>query len=871
MTAQQTWRATQTHTELPSTSASFQQDRPWQAVTPQGQPTHPLRSADDPDDPTARHRLILSEPFLTPLMAEIPRLGRISNPGRRYPRPPGYMPPNGRPTHDWRLAAWQISTGNLPFPQSSFPDDFDKLRAHMYADLDIVTGIDSGPHMKAGHHIYRVKWNPYITLTSLHRHLHALLGLTAPPAFDTVVYLRTPFGDWAELGLTEWPITDAKKDVISRDFPDIEAAYQPDRTAAPPPQGRDCHLTNAERQGFWPPPPPTHQQTTPTTVATLINKQCTLDVQACNPDTDIDTPPGNNTKHCIQLGLRQSWTLPAPEPTDATPMYVYHPDGRCAGRISQSRFLSLKYRFRAAVTADPGLLHRYNLSSDWRKAFPPALAALLTRYQPSRQTGKKLITERSERRLPPALRWALFTCFGSPTATDRLSSPLNVSIHAPTYFTPFPEDALFGANHDAFTVPFHGLSVVHPEDNPDLLRQALSWAVLSLQSPPAAPPDPAPTPGPDSPTLPPNVTLMVVPGYQDNVYQPHVDSQTVHLAAQVTYWPCTPPDGTPPGPDTYAIAKPERYTILAITDTPGSEHYRTVILPELQARLLQSNGPCYRVEATFPAPQHPRTPTGAHKASCWAQRHMHEVLHKPLPAHTSGPVSTSDQPHLPTSHTRALQGAKSGYKATIPLRFRPQDSLYTDGSRRGDARAPRLGAAVWDGSTQKTLHVEPNGLDYTNTITRAELAAILAALDLLRQRDQPQPAAHIFTDSAASIYLIRKYINSPALLRLSKHRALLADIVACLHSRASAGLTTNIRKVPAHVGIAGNEKADAGAVAVAEGKVTPTFTCQSDNEPFRRLWWVGRTDTHRAASDLNQGILHLLPEDTHTGFSTHTL
>ncbi len=122
-----------------------------------------------------------------------------------------------------------------------------------------------------------------------------------------------------------------------------------------------------------------------------------------------------------------------------------------------------------------------------------------------------------------------------------------------------------------------------------------------------------------------------------------------------------------------------------------------------------------------------------------------------------------------------------------------------------------------------------------------------------------------------SVCAQQRYTDCPELLRYSKHRALLHEIATRLTDRAHNGQSTHIRKVPAHVGIQGNELADQGATAVATGKVAPTYVCTADNEPYRRHWWVARSDTQRAASDLNRGVLSLLDEDTHVGYRNPTV
>ena len=112
------------------------------------------------------------------------------------------------------------------------------------------------------------------------------------------------------------------------------------------------------------------------------------------------------------------------------------------------------------------------------------------------------------------------------------------------------------------------------------------------------------------------------------------------------------------------------------------------------------------------------------------------------------------------------------------LQFDADNIIWTDGSclkPDEDGGQQRTGAAYY--TAGKTIHVNPNGNDYTNTIQRAELAAIRAALaDPIVQE---QCRVTVATDSIASLYLIRRAINAPERLHISKHRALLLSIADC--------------------------------------------------------------------------------------------
>jgi ribonuclease HI len=198
------------------------------------------------------------------------------------------------------------------------------------------------------------------------------------------------------------------------------------------------------------------------------------------------------------------------------------------------------------------------------------------------------------------------------------------------------------------------------------------------------------------------------------------------------------------------------------------------------------------------------------------------------------------------------------------LKYDAHECYYTDGSCKKEDDGPnKLGAAVYHAGTQQYITVQPNGLDATNTITRAELSAIHAVLDSYEA--QRAPHMHIFTDSMASLCLIRKALHNEHLIRMSKHAALLRNIKTCLLRRADLKFHTHLHKVKSHVGISGNEAADAAAQAVADGKEAPKFTEVSDNNPYANIWWVRAGGTY--AANLNAWLKTNVASTTAAGYS----
>ena len=139
-----------------------------------------------------------------------------------------------------------------------------------------------------------------------------------------------------------------------------------------------------------------------------------------------------------------------------------------------------------------------------------------------------------------------------------------------------------------------------------------------------------------------------------------------------------------------------------------------------------------------------------------------------------------------------------------PLAFADADAiLYTDGSVVKTAQGQSTGAGVYCKSSNINLTVDPCGISATNTITRAELVAIYAALQQSSFKD-----VKIATDSLASMFSINRALKHPANCTESPHKTLLLKISQLILARSQQGLKTDLLKVKSHTGIEGNEKAD---------------------------------------------------------------
>jgi len=173
---------------------------------------------------------------------------------------------------------------------------------------------------------------------------------------------------------------------------------------------------------------------------------------------------------------------------------------------------------------------------------------------------------------------------------------------------------------------------------------------------------------------------------------------------------------------------------------------------------------------------------------------------------------------------------------------------YTDGSCIRHDHQQIIGAGVYMPDTNRIHHVNPNGSNFTNTVHRAELAGIAAALT--------HDYFLIATDSENSMIQIRKQIRYPELHTYHIHHNLLETIIETIRNNATFSI--KFQKVKANTGIIGNKRADQIAKHVAKHPEVGTGLKMVGHEgsPFHNnIWLATSTDdpnTHPIIDNGNQ-------------------
>lgn len=490
-----------------------------------------------------------------------------------------------------------------------------------------------------------------------------------------------------------------------------------------------------------------------------------------NPDKDIEAPDVFLT----QLGLRPKGSITT---THNDTAFVYLPSGRCIGEMTKDTLDKLTNSFRKMAPA--------KTTTSTTLGLDEAMAQLLMRYQtPSNNP------ESCDKSVTPARFMQGLSALG--VTHERFASPLDRSIHLPTFSSTHQEDNIFGSRGDAFAEPWSGFGFANPGKTHSTLTKVVRWAISSavlLKEP--------------------VLNILLLPRGPESKHNLYLGHHLVYDMGTINKITFTPPDYWRSNKQSQTARKPDtsQYKLFAVANKAGMEKYLSNNAD--WARFTSVCLSSLSLEVIRPG-------------SINIPRNIERTPYKHPKALETMIAAPPTRPQL--SHKRC-RPEPDPQQWRRPLAVDPRLGVYTDGSCMKQQGGPsRLGAAVRHQLHEK-IHItsiNPQGHGATNTINRAELSAIHIALT-----DSTIAGAHtdliIYTDSQCSIQMINKMMYQPTRMLESKHLPLLEAIVQAIQDRSTAGGKTTIQKVKSHIGIMGNEEADKAASAVAKG-LTPATDC----------------------------------------------
>ena len=123
-------------------------------------------------------------------------------------------------------------------------------------------------------------------------------------------------------------------------------------------------------------------------------------------------------------------------------------------------------------------LYKQNNLSYTPAKFAEAVAHLTLRYSEGyTHDPKHTIKWQDQISIPPKITHCLTQSLG--LTQERFASPLNTDPSFANYSSIHIEDSAFGAMHDAYSRPWTGLSMAHPNSDHSQMNKAVRWAIGS--------------------------------------------------------------------------------------------------------------------------------------------------------------------------------------------------------------------------------------------------------------------------------------------------------------------------------------------------------------------------------------------------------
>jgi ribonuclease HI len=637
-----------------------------------------------------------------------------------------------------------------------------------------------------------------------------------------------------QLVIVRWaPSWEPEDNVIGTDaLADWLELQQQEGAAASIKSRPDNALDNMQKQGIYGCNPYiSHLQPT-------VRHQLKLEHQPINPYTDI-APPG-----AYRVEIREILERQNKQNLRYQAACCYGPDGRSIGQVSVRRLQLLKERYEHTAATCPDLLAALQPAG-----FEQEMYRLLMRYKQGCSIAgtKRRVDMKNHWTTPPELMQLLQKHLG--ITKERFASPLNFNAHTQQYWSCHARDQLFGACHDAYSCKWSGVSECNPEYEHSDMYKAVAWAVQSARA-----------------TAEPVLTLCILPAWDESSDTAYCRwlrqaKHNCHVLLRVpkACFKFMTPDAWK-GAAPYAGHPKWDVNFVLVGNTAGfrmlTDMDETALCAEVAAFLCNATAD-RKYHARLRRQPHTalnyRSPNPSSNCHLWAEADVPQL--PSVRCFNEAPTEVRQAPTAPTAERTEGMHADVTllYSNQSPLLVDPEQLIFTDGSvvkaeqpanasdpddatpmpklSRGPGQLPScrqiVGAGLFipnktpeelgvgDGAANATRHdeqhargtllyINPSGEGPTNTITRAESAAIHEAL---------QYGTSIATDSTACMYQLRNMMMKPMRMRHHKNRHMLTSI---LQRVQSSGQVVRIFKVKAHTGVLGNEYADEAAKKATE-------------------------------------------------------
>jgi hypothetical protein len=336
-----------------------------------------------------------------------------------------------------------------------------------------------------------------------------------------------------------------------------------------------------------------------------------------------------------------------------------------------------------------------------------------------------------------------------------MASSLDYDPEFPHYWSEHPRDKVFGANTNAFSSRFSGFSICHPIHGNTMFlasKHAIYSAAVNTEE---------------------TASVMLLPSWNYNM-------TTIPYASLCRKYPrlCKFLGTIPSNQVQYTkvpfwnnielpLSKHSwKLQVIAIWNTKGRvclNAHNKDCLKELAKEIPEARWEIQNIH------NHPyQTAAGSGQQSGLSKMNKLPNDHPQTsegPDITSAQIST-DQPHN-WNIDEAPQNSSSQNQIRKVKNWR--DWTYTDGSLQKNEVGQDTKSGVYHPHLNVSHYVNPKGMDITNTISRAELAAIAAAVI--------HSYSHIATGSLTSLHQIKKQLSHPNL----HHHHIQGDVVQSIN------------------------------------------------------------------------------------------